>query len=82
MNYSQLTVVLEVKTYVKEEIEKNIYEEQLSMTLDGVKRKFQEALQNMEKLETDIERVAKDIIPPELTPSDEELHKSRGNIAA
>ena len=52
----------------------------MNMKLDGVAAVFTDSLDEMDKLDREIEGIAKNIIPPNWSPDNDALQQERGII--
>ena len=70
--------VLEMKTFLQEEMEKALNDTQRNVKLEGVMGVFRESLRDMEQLDREIEVIALDILPKEWSPQNDDLQRERG----
>jgi hypothetical protein len=66
-----------IKKFIRDEVEPTLSREQMNMKLDGVAAVFTDSLDEMDKLDREIEGIAKNIIPPNWSPDNDALQQER-----
>ena len=67
-----------MKKFIEEEVEPTLNSEQENMKLDGVAVAFRDSLDDMDKLDREIEDIAESIVPSGWSPENDLLRKDRG----
>ena len=68
-----------MKKFFQEEVEPTLHQEQENMKLDGVAAVFRDSLDDLDKLDREIEGIAEHIIPSDWSPKNDALRKDRGH---
>ena len=67
-----------MKKFIEEEVVPTLSREQENMKLDGVAAAFRDSLDDMDKLDREIEDIAESIVPSGWSPENDLLRKDRG----
>ena len=67
-----------MKAFIHDKVEPTLSREQVNIKLDGVAHVFRESLEEMDKLDMEIEKIAVKLIPSNWSPETDALQKDRG----
>ena len=77
--YVVYLITTAMKTFIQDKVEPTLSREHVNIKLDGVACVFSDSLDEMDKLDRDIEKIAVKLVPSNWRPENDALQKERGN---